>query len=95
MAKYNIRTYFIKRPLVLSVPEQRQASLKKEPNIPQRLLLANRRTEALRISAQKLESNLLNMANAPWRLDHPFDRIISLNRVSNTLGQDGRHSLHP
>ncbi|XP_055495924.1 adenylate cyclase type 8-like [Leucoraja erinacea] len=94
LAKYNIRTYFIKRPLVLSVPEQRQASLKKEPNIPQRLLLANRRTEALRISAQKLESNLLNMANAPWRLDHPFDRIISLNRVLAAILRKPRQTVN-
>ncbi|XP_078261859.1 adenylate cyclase type 8-like [Rhinoraja longicauda] len=87
LAKYNIRTYFIKQPSSVHLLERKQSTMDKLLDIPQRLLLANRKSEAFRNSVLKLDTNLLRLmqTESHWRLDHPFNRIISLNKMINTI----------
>ncbi|XP_051868614.1 adenylate cyclase type 8-like isoform X2 [Pristis pectinata] len=87
LAQYNIQTFFIKHPSIFPLSQRRQSSLGKSSNLPLRSLHERRRTETILSSALQLDANLLRLmeSETPWRLDHPFNKIIGLNKIIAAL----------
>ncbi|XP_062912152.1 adenylate cyclase type 8-like [Mobula hypostoma] len=81
LAQYNIRTFFIKQPSDLPISKQRQSSIGRP------IVMQERRRENVHSSVLQIDDNLLHLleSETPWRLDHPFNRIISLNKVMAAL----------
>ncbi|XP_041063780.1 adenylate cyclase type 8-like [Carcharodon carcharias] len=85
---YRIKTFFIKQQDEFrGVMPQIRVSIARSDGGTPRSLFERRKTETIFGSNFHIETSLLQAmdSEAPWRLDHPFNRIIGLNRVIAAL----------
>ncbi|XP_069786705.1 adenylate cyclase type 8-like isoform X2 [Narcine bancroftii] len=87
LAQYNIRTFFIKQELLSPSSDQRQFNFLEPSSMSPQFLHAHRETETILSSALHLDANLNRLLGSeePWRLDHPFNKIIGLNKIVAAL----------
>ncbi|XP_048392887.1 adenylate cyclase type 8-like [Stegostoma tigrinum] len=85
--QYKIKTYFIKHDdFPGDAPRIRVSIAKSEAGAP-RSHFDRRKTETAFSSSFHIDASLLRVleAETPWRLDHPFNRIVGLNKVFAAL----------
>ncbi|XP_072906186.1 adenylate cyclase type 8-like [Hemitrygon akajei] len=81
LAQYNIRTFFIKQPSHLLISKRRRSSISRP------IMMQEWKRENTHSSVLQIDDNLLHLmeSETPWRLDHPFNRITSLNKIMAAL----------
>ncbi|XP_038673541.1 adenylate cyclase type 8-like isoform X1 [Scyliorhinus canicula] len=88
LSRYNVKTYFIKQhdEFPREMPRIRVSIARSDGGAP-RSHFERRKTETIFGSSFHIEASLLHAAEseAPWRLDHPFNRIIGLNKIIAAL----------
>uniref|UniRef100_UPI00398F1C7C adenylate cyclase type 8-like n=1 Tax=Pristiophorus japonicus TaxID=55135 RepID=UPI00398F1C7C len=84
----NIKTFFIKQkdrlaPGLMPEAVKTQSSNVKSLSPPSLAPLERSRTETIFTSTLHIDTQLAKLmeTESPWRLDHPFNRVVGLNRV--------------
>ncbi|XP_048457360.1 adenylate cyclase type 8-like [Rhincodon typus] len=87
LEQYKIKTYFIKHDdFAGEAPRIRVSIAKSDAGAP-KLQSERRKTETVFSSSFHIDASLLRVleADTPWRLDHPFNRIVGLNKIFAAL----------
>ncbi|GCC17671.1 hypothetical protein chiPu_0017637 [Chiloscyllium punctatum] len=93
LERYNIKTYFIKHDeFTGDAPRIRVSIAKSDAGAP-RSQFDRRKTETIFSSSFHIDASLLQVmeAETPWRLDHPFNRVVGLNKIIAALMRKKSH----
>ncbi|XP_067881675.1 adenylate cyclase type 8-like [Heterodontus francisci] len=94
LEQYNIKTFFIEQndDIYGELPRLR-VSIAKSDTAPPRTLFERRRTETIFSSTFHIDASLMHLmeTETPWRLDHPFNRIIGLTNIMAGLLRKQSH----
>ncbi|XP_043552672.1 adenylate cyclase type 8-like [Chiloscyllium plagiosum] len=87
LERYNIKTYFIKHDEFTGDPPRIRVSIAKSDAGAPRSQFDRRKTETIFSSSFHIDASLLRVmeAETPWRLDHPFNRVVGLNKIIAAL----------